>query len=120
MKPIRLIIPVVISSVLALSACGSVPPAPTEKLAIVQNAIINAKNEEAHTYATMDLMKAEQKLEDAKKLIAEEKMDAAERKLDQALQDAELAKAKADSARAAKQAEEMSNTVETLKQEVNR
>jgi hypothetical protein len=105
---------------LALAACGSAPPAPTEKLASVETAIAGAKDKEAYTYAAAELMQAEQKYAEAKRLVAQEKMDQAARLLDQALTDAKLAEAKADSARAAKQATEMRDTIETLRQEVER
>lgn len=111
---------ILVISALLLGGCGSAPPIPTEKIASVETAISGAKDKEAHTYATMELMQAEQKLQEARKLIGEEEMDKASMKLDEALNDAKLAEAKADAARASKQADEMRDTVETLRKEVNR
>jgi thioredoxin-like negative regulator of GroEL len=104
----------------ALGGCGATPPVPTEKLAHVETAIAGAKDKEAYTYAAAELMQAEQKYSEAKRLIEQEKMEQAARLLDQALSDAKLAEAKADSARAARQANEMRDTIETLRQEVER
>lgn len=107
-------------SLLLLTACGSAPPAPNDALARVETAIASAKDKEADTYATTDLLKAEKKLADAKLMIEQESMDKARLTLEQALADAKLAESKADAARAKKQHNEMKDAVDTLRKETQR
>lgn len=108
------------SGALFLSACSSAPPVPIDKIASVKTAIASAKDKEAHTYATLELIAAEKKLAEAEKLIAEEENTQAALVLDQALDDAKLAEAKADTARAEKQRDALRDAVDTLNKEMNR
>ncbi len=120
MKTQHILIPVLAGALLWLGGCGSAPPIPSDKLASVETAIASAKDKEAQHYATMELMKAESKLTEAKALITKEEMDKASLLLEQALVDAKLAESKADAARADKQQVEMQETIDTLKKEVER
>lgn len=119
----KTLIPVLAGGLLLLGGCGSAPPIPVDKIASVETAIASAKDKEATTLAAVELHKAEKKLAEAKELAnkgEEDAMEQAKRLLDQALVDAKLAASKADAARTAKQKEEMKDSVDTLKKEVDR
>ncbi len=118
--PRKLLLPVLAGSLLWLGGCGSAPSIPSDKMASVETAIASAKDKEAQNYAAVELQKAEDKLAQAKQLAAQEEMEQASLLLEQALADARLAESKADAARIQKQKQEMKDTVDTLKKEVNR
>jgi len=116
----KILVPVLASGLLLLSACGSAPPIPSDKIASVETAIASAKDKEASNYAAVELLKAEKKLEEAKQLIKKEEMEKASLLLEQALADAKLAESKADTIRTEKQQTEIKDTLDTLKKEVER
>jgi hypothetical protein len=108
-------------SVLSLSllsgACASGTP-PAAKISDVENAIVRARESTAITYAPLELKFAEDKLKEAKKLVAEEEFSPAIRLLDEALVDAKLAEAKSRSKKEKMQAAEMRESIGQLRKEI--
>jgi hypothetical protein len=108
-------------SVLSLSllsgACASGTP-PVAKISDVENAILRARESAAITYAPLDLKFAEDKLKQAKKLVAKEEFSPAIRLLDEALVDAKLAEAKSRSEQEKMQTAEMRESINQLRKEI--
>lgn len=104
---------------LFLAACAGTPP-PTEKISNVEMMIQRARQNEADKYAPLELRLAEEKLQEAKADMAEDENEAAHKKADQALADAKLAEAKARAEKARRLSDEMSDSVDTLRQEIER
>lgn len=115
----RLALPVICGGLL-LGGCASKGEPPTDKLALVESSVTQAKEHEAYTYAPLEIKLAEDKLAESKKLIADEKYDQARAMLDQALNDAKLAESKSQSERSKRGAKEMKESIELLRQETER
>lgn len=113
-----------LSSVLILSGCSSVPPLPTDKMSNVRSSVQAAREKEAQTHAAVELTQAERKLAEAEELA--KKGDDLEEKdvakihllLDEALADAQLAESKSDSVRAKKSTDTMREAVDALRKDV--
>ncbi len=104
---------------LLLSGCGG-ETLPAAELARSESAVTQAKEEEAYTYAPVEIKLAEEALTKAKVYIEEEEYEKARDLLIKAEQDARLAISKARSEKAKRQAEEMEDSIETLKRETER
>jgi hypothetical protein len=94
--------------------------APFEKITAVQKAIDAARESNAIINAPLELKLAEDKLEKAKAAINEEEFEMARRLADEALIDAKLAEAKSSSEKAKKLEQEMRNSIDTLRSELER
>ncbi len=116
----QIFLPVCAGSLLFLTACGSAPPIPVDKIASVETLIASARDKEADSHAAVELLKAEQKLAKAKQLIEEKQMEQARLLLEQAMADAKLAESKSDTARAIKVEKETKDSIDTLKKEIER
>ena len=101
-----------------IPACAGV--APMEKMVKLESTIDNARQAEAIVYAPLELKFAEDKYEMAQVAIEDKKYDEARQLADEALLDAKLAEVKALSVRAEKEAQEMRESIETLRSELNR
>ena len=101
-----------------IPACAGV--APMEKMVKLESTIANARQAEAIVYAPLELKFAEDKYEMAEAAIEDKKYDEARQLADEALLDAKLAEVKALSSRAEKEAQEMRESIETLRSELNR
>jgi hypothetical protein len=99
-------------------ACAGV--APMEKMVKLESQIANARQAEAIVYAPLELKFAEDKYEMAQAAIEDKKYDEARQIADQALLDAQLAEVKSLSVKAEKEAQEMRESIETLRSELNR
>lgn len=102
-----------------VGGCGGKLP-PTEKIAMVETSISSAKEQNAPTLAPLEIKLAEEKLQKAKELITDKDYEEAALMLDRALQDAKLAEIKSQSETAKKSAQEMRDSIETLRQEIKR
>lgn len=102
---------------LLVSACAS-GKAPVAKISEVENAIMRARESVAMTYAPLDLKFAEDKLAEAKALVAQEEYEPAERILEEALIDAKLAEAKSRSEQEKLQTAEMRESIDALRKEI--
>ena len=81
-------------------------------------AIQTARTAEAMSYAPLDLRIAEDKLAEARDAVGREDYDEGRRLADEALVNAQLAEKKADSERAKRAAQEMRDTIESLRKAV--
>ncbi|MDM8565231.1 DUF4398 domain-containing protein [Candidatus Halobeggiatoa sp. HSG11] len=117
---ISLKIGVLLSVGLLLISCGTSKQPPTEKIAGAELAISRAQDNNAKDFAAIELRQAQDNLEKAKQAVTDEEYDKATRLAEQAFMDASLAETKAESEKASKAAEEMRESVETLKQEMDR
>lgn len=109
---------VTVFSATLLTGCGSSKQPPTEKMATAESYINTARESEARDL--VELRRAEDKLSQAKTAVAEEEYEVAERLADQALIDARLAEAKAESNAARQATEDLRDSINTLRREVNR
>lgn len=107
-----------IFTVSMLTACAGV--APMEKMVKAESYIANARQAEAIVYAPLELRFAEDKYKMAQDAIESKDYDVASQLADEALLDAKLAEVKALSAKAEKEAQEMRESIETLRSELNR
>jgi hypothetical protein len=106
-------------ALLAGGACASVPP-PKDTIAQADAAVARAKQQQVSTYAPLELRKAEEKLQQSKSAMADDRNLEAKRLAEQSLVDAELATVSAQKAESNKAAAELAQTVDVLKQEINR
>lgn len=106
--------------VLALAACASTPQAPTQALQAAELAITNAEQARVADYASPELNQARQKLAAANTAVQGEQMIQAKRLADESRVSAELASAKAEMIKAKTVNDEMQNSLDTLRQEIQR
>ena len=109
---------IIICIVSMIPACAGV--APMEKMVKLESTISNARQAEAIVYAPLELKFAEDKYEMAQDAIADKDYDVARQLADEALMDAQFAEVKALSVKAEKEAQEMRESIETLRSELNR
>ncbi len=106
--------------VVLLSACASVPPAPTQQLQAAELAISTAEQAGVADYASPELTEARDNLRAAQAAVAAEDMVGAQRLAERARLDAELATAKTNAVKAKTVNDEMRKSIDTLKQEMQR
>ena len=117
-KTIRKIFGISVLSLSLLSgACSSGKP-PVAKVATVEIAIAQARENIATTYSPLELKLAEDKLAEAKTLMAQKDYIPASRLLDEALVDARLAEAKSRAQQKKNQAAELQDSIESLQKEI--
>jgi hypothetical protein len=102
------------------SGCASKNVAYVESMAGAESAIKEAQSSTATIHAPLDLKLAEDKLSAANAAVKKEEFVEAKRLADEALVDAKLAEAKSLSEKAKKRAREMRDSVEALRQEIQR
>ena len=107
------------ASVLALSACASTPP-PVDEIAAAEQAIRNAEGSDAGAHAPAELRRAREKLARARAAQDEHEEEAAETWAEQALVDAQLAEEIAEARKAEKLAQEIADSVNALRHEIER
>lgn len=107
----------VLSLALLTIACAS-GKAPVAKISDVENAIMRARESVAMTYAPLELKFAEDKLAEAKALVAQEEYEPAVQLLDQALVDARLAEVKSRSEQEKIRSGEMRESIDALRKEL--
>ncbi len=108
------------AGLLMLGACASVPQPPTADLQAAELAIANAERARVADYASVELSEARDKLRAAHSAVEQENMVLARRLAEQSRVDAELASARAETARAGVINDEMRESTDTLKQEMQR
>ena len=104
---------------LLITGCATVAP-PRDRIAAAEMQIRKAEDGLAAQYAPLDLLKAREKYEGARRAVQQEEFDEARRLADQATVDARLAEEKARTAKAQRMAEEMQESLETLQRETER
>jgi hypothetical protein len=110
----------VILAAVVTAGCASKGVAPVESMTSAELVIKEAKDNNATINAPLELKFAEDKLAAAKAAVEKEEFLQAKRFADEALMDAKLAEAKSLSVKAKKQAQEMRETIETLRHEIDR
>ena len=110
----------IILMTLIAAGCAAKDVAHVESIAGAESAINQAQDSKATIYAPLELKLAEEKLNAAKAEVAKEEFLKAEYLADEALMDARLAEAKSLSGKAKKQAQEMRDSIETLRREIER
>ncbi|MEO4046040.1 DUF4398 domain-containing protein [Pseudomonas sp. CAU 1711] len=105
---------------LLLSACAAPPMPPEQALRAAESAIARAEQGRASDFAATELGMARDKLAAANSAVGEEDMPQAERLAVQSRAEAELALARAQAGRAQKVNEEMLDSTDSLKQEMQR
>ena len=98
------------------AGCASAPP-PRAELAQAQRAVDQAVTENSGEFAALELEKAREKLTAAQTEMDAERYPEARRLAEEALADAELARAKADASRTVRNADELAQTIERLREE---
>jgi Domain of unknown function (DUF4398) len=110
----------VILAAVSVAGCASKGVPPVESMTSAELVIKEAKDNNATINAPLELKFAEDKLAAAKALVAKEEFFQAKRLADEAFMDAKFAEAKSLSVKAQKQAQEMRETIETLRHEIDR
>ena len=105
---------------LIVAAGCSTARRPTAQMAKADLAIHDADKSDAPDLAPLELRRARDKYEQAKRALDDDKYDRARRLAEQALVDAELAQAKADSEKAQRQAHQTRDSIDTLRREADR
>jgi hypothetical protein len=111
-----------ISAPLALTVfagCSTIGP-PKDSLAAADLAVQQANKSKASQYAPLELRKAMDKLDEAKRAMTKEEYTTARRLAEEALVDAQLAEAKAASEDARRVATDVRQSLETLRREAER
>lgn len=110
----------VILAAVSAAGCASKGVAPVESMTSAELVIKEARDNNAGINAPLELKFAEDKLAAAKAAVTKEEFLQAKRLADEALVDAKLAEAKSLSVKAKKQAQEMRDTIDTLRHEIDR
>jgi hypothetical protein len=105
---------------LGLAGCASSPPASTQDFVRAQTLIEQAERNQAQQFAAADLDRAREKLTQSKAAINAKKPEMANRYATEAAVDAELALARSSMAQAEKSAQEVSDSVDQLRNESQR
>lgn len=109
-----------IAGFLALSACATAPQPPTQALQAAESAIESAEQDRVADYASAELRQAREKLSAARTEVRNEQMVKARYLAEESRVHAELAAAQAEEIKAKAVNDEMQNSIDTLKQEMNR
>jgi len=111
---------VVICFAMVTIGCATQNISHTESLTSADLSIKAAENSNATLYAPMELKLARDKINAAKEAAEKEEFVQAKRLADEAVMDAKLAEAKALSERTKKITQEMRDSIETLRREIER
>jgi hypothetical protein len=105
-------------SILWLSGCSGFAASSRQKISEGDKALTEAKGSNATVNAPVELKAAEDKLAQAKAAFAKKDYDSADRLAEQALADVDYARTKATTEKVKKEAEEISQNIKTLRQEI--
>jgi hypothetical protein len=106
-------------AVLSVAGCSTVAP-PKDSVAAADLAVQRANKSKAPQYSPLELRIAADKLDEAKRSMEKEEYTRARRLAEEALVDAQLAEAKADSEEARRAANDLRQSLETLRREAQR
>lgn len=107
-------------AVLSLAACASMPAAPLQELQAAELAITNAEQAGVADYSAPQLNQARVKLASARTAVQQEQMLLAARLADESKVEADLASANTEMLKAKAVNDEMQDSIDTLKQEMQR
>ena len=114
------VIALVAAGFLALAACATPPVPPTEALQAAESAISNAEQARVADYASAELTTARQKLALANTAARNDQMAQAEYLAIESRTHAEVALARAEELKAKAVNDDMKQSIDTLKQEMQR
>ena len=103
-----------------LAGCAVKAPAPEKQVTLATQSIAQAESSGAVEFAPVELKTARDKLSQAKVAMEKEENLKANRLADEAMVDANLAEAKARSAKSQKVVEELKESINVLRKEMNR
>lgn len=106
-------------TVLSIAGCSTVGP-PKDSVAAADLAVREASKSKAPQYSPLELRRATDKLDEAKRAMNKKDYIQARRLADEALVDAQLAEAKAASEDARREASDVRQSLETLRREAER
>ncbi|ELX13557.1 hypothetical protein Jab_1c21930 [Janthinobacterium sp. HH01] len=109
-----------IAALLGLSACASDKTPATADVAVSRAAVANATSAGAADLAPAEMQSARDKLMRANQALAAKDYKTAQDLANQASADAQLAQSKASSAKATTAADELQQSIRTLREELNR
>ncbi len=104
----------------SLIGCSATIPPPTQKVALSTAAIDQAEASGAVEYAPVEMRSAREKLTQARAAMNKEENKKALQLAEQAEVDAQLAEAKARTAKTQKAVNELQESIQTLKMEIER
>jgi hypothetical protein len=104
----------------SLGACASMPEPPAQELQAAELAITNAEQAGVADYAAPELGRARDKLASARSAVEREEMLLAANLAEESKVEADLASANAEMLKARAVNEEMQDSLDTLKQELQR
>jgi hypothetical protein len=104
----------------ALGACASMPAPPAQELQAAELAITNAEQAGVADYAAPELGRARDKLASARSAVEREEMVLAANLATESKAEADLASANAEMLKARAVNKEMQDSIDTLKQEMQR
>ena len=110
----------IVLAALTVTGCASRGPLASTKVGQAERAVDEAQQSGASISAPVELRTAEDKLKAARAAMAQEDYDQAIRVAEQAAVDADYARARAVNERAKRMADEMRQTIQTLRQELER
>ena len=119
-KTVRLVIGLFVAMGIMLMVGCAAKVAPVENITSAEMAIKAAESSNAGVNAPLELKLATEKLNKAKAAIQKEEFEEARRLADEALFDAKLAEAKSQSEKAKKVTQELRDSIQTLRQEIER
>lgn len=102
----------------ALGGCATSQPKPTAQLVRASTLVSQAKRDQAQRYAPADLQRARDELNGAQSAESDQKYGSALRLADRAAADANLASARAASGKARESAEQVRDSIDTLRQQL--
>jgi ABC-type transporter Mla subunit MlaD len=105
-------------TILGLSGCSGLATLSRDNISEGDKAMLEAKESNASLNAPVELKAAEDKLEAAKAAFDKKDYDNANRLAEQALADVEYARAKGSSEKTRKKADELSQNIKTLRQDI--
>jgi septal ring factor EnvC (AmiA/AmiB activator) len=108
-----------VAGALALSACASNVPAPTEQVTLSDNIIRNAEEAGAVQHSPVELNMARDKLEGARREMQDENHEKALRLAEEAEVDARLAELKSRTATTKEAVAAVQSSIDTLRRELN-
>lgn len=114
----RIAVPFILT-MLGIAGCSTVGP-PKDSVAAADLAVREASKSKAPQYSPLELRRATDKLDEAKRAMDKKEYIRARRLADEALVDAQLAEAKAASEDARRDASDVRQSLETLRREAER
>jgi hypothetical protein len=117
---VRAVLGMLIAMTILLMAGCAAKVAPIENISNAQMAIKEAEESDAAVYAPLELKLATDKLSQARTALQAEEYEEARRLANEALLDAKLAEAKSRSEVAKKITQDLRDSIETLRQEIER